>query len=108
MKTYPSSSSNNRRYTMMNTLTKAINTMRLTREVLKTKAFDTALNLATYKLDKIAKEETNALNDLKSAYNKEKLSITKLYTEQRKEAVKAFFSDFKAIYKEKEFKSMNS
>lgn len=87
---------------MLNALTKAVNTIRLTKEVLKTESFDMALSLVTYKLNKIATEETNALNDLKSAYNKEKLSITKLYTEQRKSAIKAFFSDFKAIYRDKE------
>ena len=87
---------------MMNTLTKAINTLKLTKEVLRSKEFDRALDFAVHKLDKIAKEESKALNDLKTAYNKEKLNITKLYTEQRKSAVNAFFSDFKAIYRDKE------
>jgi uncharacterized Zn finger protein len=86
----------------MNTLTKAIHTLKLTREVLRTKEFDNALSFATYKLNKIAKEESAALNDLKSAYKKEKLNITKLYTEQRKSVLKAFSSDLKAIWRDKE------
>lgn len=92
---------------MLNRVTKAINALRLTKEVLKTDAFDRALSLATYKLDKIAQEETSALNDLKRAYRKEKMNITKLHMEQRKAAIKAFFSDFKAIYKEKELEQEN-
>lgn len=87
---------------MLNTLTKAVNTLKLTKEVLKTEAFDQALSLASYKLNKIAESENLALNDLKRAYRKEKMNITKLHMEQRKAAIKAFFSDFKAIYRDKE------
>lgn len=87
---------------MMKTLSKAINTLKITKAVFNSKEFDRALGFATYKLDKIAKSEDKALNELKMAYRKEKLSITKLHTEQRKAAVNAFFNDFKAIYRNKE------
>lgn len=87
---------------MMNTLTKAINTLRLTKEVLKSKEFDNALSLATYKLDKIAKEEEKEIGLLKQAYSKERTKLVKLYNQHRKAAVNAFFNDFKAIYRSKE------
>lgn len=87
---------------MMKTLSKAINTLKITKAVFNSKEFDRALGFASYKLNKIAKEEDKALNELKTAYRKEKRSITKLHTEQRKAALNAFFSDLKAIYRNKE------
>lgn len=87
---------------MLRVMNKVIKTTKVIKSVLNSKEFDNALNLASYKLDLIAKKEEKELFELKTAYKKEKTSITKLYGEQRKQAIQAFFSDFKAIYRDKE------
>ena len=87
---------------MITTIAKVVNTTKLVKAVLRSKEFDNALSLASYKLTRIKFKEHNALLDLKRAYNKEKLNITKLATADRKEAIKCFFDECKAICKAKE------